>query len=295
MTEAEQLERETEETRGQIANILSELRGRMTPGHALDQLVDRFGEAGGPALFSNLKRQTIDNPVPVALVGAGLAWLLFGGGRNGTRPYPSRTARGLGQDAQRTGAQWTEVAGDKVNQARAAMGDKAEQWSDAASRTMGETRTAAGAGETLRHTAESARDSASAGYDAISRFWRDQPVFLAGLGLAIGAAIGAMASATETQDRLMGDAGDKLRDDAGDLIQRQVEAAKKVGRSAAEAARDEAEHLARQDQNLSPASEGADAAEEIPVANTLKGTAGPAEGAANQGADWKEGAVKEDK
>ncbi len=42
MSHAEQLERETEHAREQIANPLDELRTRMTPGYVLDQLADRM-------------------------------------------------------------------------------------------------------------------------------------------------------------------------------------------------------------------------------------------------------------
>jgi hypothetical protein len=41
-----------------------------------NRIADRVGDAGGAAFVANLKRQTINNPVPVALIGAGLAWLI---------------------------------------------------------------------------------------------------------------------------------------------------------------------------------------------------------------------------
>ena len=76
MTYTERLEHETEQTRSQIASTLDELRACMTPGQVFNRIAHRVGDAGGAAFVANLKRQTINNPVPVALIGAGLAWLI---------------------------------------------------------------------------------------------------------------------------------------------------------------------------------------------------------------------------
>jgi hypothetical protein len=43
-------------------------------------------------------------------------------------------------------------------------------------------------------------------------FCRDQPLVLAGIGLAVGAAIGAMLPRTEAEDQFMGDASDELKE-----------------------------------------------------------------------------------
>src|SRR5690348_16192953 len=79
MATSEQLEREAEATRAQIAATLDELRGRMSPGHMVDELVDYARDNGGAEFFRNFGRQVVDNPVPVTLVGAGLAWLMMAG------------------------------------------------------------------------------------------------------------------------------------------------------------------------------------------------------------------------
>src|SRR4051794_39400124 len=78
MSHAEQLEREAEQTRTQIANTLDELRACVTPGHVLDQLADRVSDGATAAFTRNLKNQTVNNPLPVMLIGAGLAWLMLG-------------------------------------------------------------------------------------------------------------------------------------------------------------------------------------------------------------------------
>ena len=84
MSTSEQLERETEEERARISETLDELRGLMTPGHVVDRLVDYASDASGGMFFRNLRQQAVDNPIPVALVGAGLGWLALAGRRRGS-------------------------------------------------------------------------------------------------------------------------------------------------------------------------------------------------------------------
>jgi len=69
MTYSEQLERETESCREQLADTLDELRMRMTPGEVVDQLVDYAQDTTGGLFFENLKKEVTRNPLPVALMG----------------------------------------------------------------------------------------------------------------------------------------------------------------------------------------------------------------------------------
>lgn len=258
MSNAEQLERETEQTRSHIAETLLELRASVTPGHVFSQIADRFGDGGGATLVKNLKRQTIDNPVPVALLGAGLAWLMLGGrssmdGRSGF----------AGDAARQKGAEAADKATELANDARERAGSAVE----------GAKQSALKAGEDVSQTAsalgEQVQRNASAGYETVSDgarraaaavsgsahaagqrtfeagnvlvdFCRSQPVVLAGLGVVIGATLGALLPLTDTEGRLMGETSDELKARARDVASKQYEAAKEVGERGLEAAQDEA-------------------------------------------------------
>jgi hypothetical protein len=76
---------------------------------------------------------------------------------------------------------------------------------------------------------------------ALFDFCREQPLVLAGIGVAVGAALGAMLPATEAEDRLMGEASDDLKEKAQDFAGEQIEKAKAVGGHAYEAAGQEAQ------------------------------------------------------
>src|ERR1700719_4210775 len=90
---SEQLRRETEETRARVAETLEELRARITPGQVVDQLVDYAGDSGAGEFFRNLGRQAVKNPLPVTLMGAGLAWLMLAGKSSGSRRNGDTTSR----------------------------------------------------------------------------------------------------------------------------------------------------------------------------------------------------------
>src|SRR2546430_10018208 len=128
MSTSEQLERETEEERARISETLEELRARMTPGHVVDRLVDYATERSGGMFFRNLRQQAVENPVPIALVGAGLGWLAMAGRRQASTsrmsPDASRTADKIGAVG--------EMVADRAKNAADTASDTASRWSDRA-------------------------------------------------------------------------------------------------------------------------------------------------------------------
>lgn len=72
---SEELEREIEARRARIENRVDELAARLSPGQMLDEALRYTRNGPGAEFTRNLKRSVVENPLPVALVGAGLAWL----------------------------------------------------------------------------------------------------------------------------------------------------------------------------------------------------------------------------
>ena len=60
------------------------------------------------------------------------------------------------------------------------------------------------------------------------QFCKTQPLVLAGIGMALGAIVGALIPATETEDQLMGGTSDQLKDQAREAANDQYEKAKDV-------------------------------------------------------------------
>lgn len=107
----------------------------------------------------------------------------------------------------------------------------ASDYAGRASRTASEY--SRDARDRIGHWADDAENTAS---------WvlREQPLVLGALGIALGAAVGALLPGTETEDRLMGETRDDLAHQAGALAQEGYEKARDTVSGHAEHARDTA-------------------------------------------------------
>ncbi len=85
------------------------------------------------------------------------------------------------------------------------------------------------AASTVAQSTVALEESAVAATRSFVDFAKDQPLVLAGLGLAIGAALGAALPETEAEERLMGDAAEKVKERAQHLAAEQMQIAKQVG------------------------------------------------------------------
>ena len=79
-----EIQAEIERTRNEMDGTLSAIEQRLTPGQLFDQGVQYLRNSGGSDFLSNLGEQAKQNPMPVALVGVGLAWLMATGRVNST-------------------------------------------------------------------------------------------------------------------------------------------------------------------------------------------------------------------
>lgn len=75
---AADIEREIAEDRRRIEDRLDAIQQRMSPGQLVDQVLTYAKTSGGGEYASNLGAAVKNNPVPMALVGVGLAWLMAG-------------------------------------------------------------------------------------------------------------------------------------------------------------------------------------------------------------------------
>jgi len=80
-SQSERLEREAAETRWQLAGTVEELRDRLTPGRVVDQVVDYTRDGSAAEFLRNLGREVRENPMPLVLIGIGIAWLMLASSR----------------------------------------------------------------------------------------------------------------------------------------------------------------------------------------------------------------------
>ena len=80
MSDAAELEREAEAARARLSDTADQIRARMSPGQMMDEVLNQFRGGDGSQMLANLRDQARDNPMALALVGSGLAWLMMGSG-----------------------------------------------------------------------------------------------------------------------------------------------------------------------------------------------------------------------
>lgn len=202
-----------------------------------------------------------DNPAPVALIGAGLAWLMY----SAARPRDAMDERfdrgpqtGLGQgaygtayarrDEARSGANGGGLA-EKASRAAEAVGD-------AASDVVGGARSfAADAGERAsgvfdamtgrsREYGGYARGAWAGARDSYASMAAERPLMLGAIGFAAGAAIGLLLPSTRSENQMLGEYRDQLFEQAQTAGREQVQKAQTVANEAWRAARDTAKEEA---------------------------------------------------
>jgi Protein of unknown function (DUF3618) len=144
--QSEQLEREAEETRWQLAGTLEELRDRMTPGRVVDQLADYTRDGPAAEFLRNLGREVRENPMPLVLIGIGIAWLMVASSRTARAAVASaadsvaKAANDIGTATSaavnRTsewGQQRASRLSDRASSAASAVSDKAAELAGRAS------------------------------------------------------------------------------------------------------------------------------------------------------------------
>ena len=80
-------------TRARMDGRLTELQEHLTPGQILDDVMAYFRDSGGGDFGRNLMTSVRNNPLPAAVTGIGLAWLMVSGSGgtagNGVHSRPS--------------------------------------------------------------------------------------------------------------------------------------------------------------------------------------------------------------
>jgi Protein of unknown function (DUF3618) len=267
---AAEIEREVQQSRAEVEQTLDAIQARLSPGQLLDQAVGYFRDGRGGEFARNLGDSIIQNPLPLTLVGVGLAWMMLAGQRsprNGDHPGSADwedepdafedhytgladesmaymhtgadlpAGEGYGDDRSGYGDSMKE-AGRTARDKMAELGDQAR---DAGARARERVeRASAGLADRAHEARERARHHGRRAQQSVVRSFQEQPLVLGAIGVAIGAAIGAALPPSEAEDRLMGEARDDALRRATKAGRAQAEKARAAAGAVVAAARDEA-------------------------------------------------------
>ena len=198
-TDPQGLEREIDETRAHMDRTLSALGEKLSPGKLLDQTLSYFRAHGG-GMAEGVGRFAKDHPVPFAILGLGVAWILLTPKSTGDFE-PKRYGSGRDDDLEDAADEYT--GNRHIKAADEAKGSNLV--------------------EGVSSVAHRAIDQAQAQTEPLMRglrvMARDQPFLLASLGIALGAAIGALLPESEPERRWLGPARDralsKIKEEGG--------------------------------------------------------------------------------
>jgi len=229
----EQIENEIARTRADMDSTLDAIQRKLSPTELMDQAMNYVRHTGADQVIGGIGRTMRDNPIPIALIGLGCAWLLYSG-VSSRRDGERRTDDGRDM----SGGDYYPAANGGGEGRFAALRDGASRTAEAV------TSAAHDAVEGVREAArtvklgEYARDGmgrARHGYDAMVA---DRPLALGAIGLAVGAAVGLMLPATRQEDEALGEYRDQVFEQAQAAGREQVQKAQTVANEAWRAAKE---------------------------------------------------------
>jgi hypothetical protein len=150
-----QLEREVEAQRQRVESRIGEIRQRLTPGQLVDEALN-YTKDGGAHFASNLGHTVTNNPLPAALLGISLVWLMSGQGPRLSMPhdqarstyrehdYPYVTVSGsmrrishAADDSGKWYSEWQDTAGKRYTAEANELGHRAGHFMDETGRKIG--------------------------------------------------------------------------------------------------------------------------------------------------------------
>lgn len=269
----DELEAEVRDKRADVEQTIDALRAKMSVGQIVDELSGRMKGDDAQAFFANAGRQVRDNPLALGLIGAGFAWLAAGDGvrrsagdaydrysdddRDGLPAYPGAVSghggnrgHGLDYSGPKSAFAGTGDADDDAGESMAdrldaGYGSAKDAAASASDRVSGAVADGRDRGrDAMRNARRGAARYGNRAGDGFMRTLEEQPLVLGALAMAVGTAIGAALPATRTEDALMGEHRDRLRDEAGDYLGRKGAEAADTAAETYDRVKDEAKRKA---------------------------------------------------
>jgi ElaB/YqjD/DUF883 family membrane-anchored ribosome-binding protein len=165
----------------------------------------------------------------------------------GIRERAGSAMQGMKESAQSA----MENVGDRFDSTTDMVKERAQSIGDSISDAYGSvtdrvSSTASSVAEAAASITPSQDELMQAG-QRILDFCKEQPLVVAGLGIALGAALGAVIPQTEAENRLMGEVSDSLKDKAQKLVADPLKNANDMAKSVGEQLIDEAAKIAKQE------------------------------------------------
>lgn len=218
----ESIENDIHNTRRSIDDKIERIQQRLSPGEMVDNVVD-FARTNGGAIAGGIGRTVRDNPVPAAMIGAGILWLA------------------LSTRVRRRADDYEDYDDDIVGE-----GSTRARFRERAAAVRDDVRERAG------KVSRQARRQAERAKQGTGRFVHEHPILVGAAGIALGAAVAASLPRSDRENRTFGERSDQVRQAAKDAalkegrkVQEAAKAAVKKAKDTATAKAPDAESLQR--------------------------------------------------
>lgn len=231
----DQLQGDIAHTRAEIDETLEAIKQRLSPGELLDQALHYFKHSGPSQFTSNLGATVKANPVPVSLIGVGIAWLMLEGSRSSHPAEDWTTSGSVRGRISETAGRAAGKAGQFAQGVRERAGTTRERMGEMAHGTQERL------GEAADNVRYQTRRQAARGKSTFDYLCQEQPLLLGALGLALGMALGVGLPPTRYEDETLGETRDEYMRRAQEAGQEQLEKATQVVGAAGQAAKEQAD------------------------------------------------------
>jgi len=261
----DEIQQEIERTRGEMAGTLQAIEDKLSPRQLLNQAVDTMRELTSDR--SRLGAAMRDNPIPLLIIGLGVGWLAFSGGRRAeARPARGSEAgdlasgwavgKGEADFASAAGVAGSGYGAEGGSGYGAETGAESGPMSEAgraAALLRGRAQQVAGqarqnlqrAGDVTRQRmsewGRSAGDVANQSWEA----YQEHPLTVGVAAVVVGAAIGAMLPRTPVEGRMLGGAVEDMVSRARETGNELIDRAGRVAKSALNVARQQVSDVAK--------------------------------------------------
>jgi ElaB/YqjD/DUF883 family membrane-anchored ribosome-binding protein len=289
-TEVQAARARVEHTRAEMGETIDAIKDKLEPRHLVDQAKESVREATiGRAQHamegvverardtvetvsdtaqdytSGMMRIIRENPIPAAMIGVGIGWLLMSmrSGRNGrefrhsrreswhrddayTHRYEDPAWAGVGAAPGYRGHEPSETGvREKAGEMAGRVQEKAGEMADRMKEKAGHVKERAGemaerVQEGAHEVQERARYRARQTMDAVQSAMEENPLAVGAVAMAIGAAVGLLLPETQKERELMGETRERLMHRAQETAQDLGQKVQHVAREAVGAAKDAA-------------------------------------------------------
>lgn len=239
--EPAELEREIQQQRRHIEDIVQALESKLSPGEMFERALS-FSKGSGREFVGNLGTTVRQNPMPALLTAAGIAWLYA----SSRQPAGGMSGGSLSTSFDTEASSGSHGMSERMHAAKSAIGDKAH---GAADTIRGGARKAT---ESVRNGARSATGAVRGGVtrasDGYGTMLRENPLAAGAIAVAVGAVFGALIPPTRKEDELLGETRDRLLEQARTKAREQKDAVVERARDMAQPGGGEGQAQSQQSQ-----------------------------------------------